>query len=612
MANNKINYTDRDFESIRDGLINYTKQYYPELVQNFNDASVFSVLMDLNAAVADNLHYHIDRSVQETVLQYAQQKSSIFNIARTYGLKIPGYRPSVAVVNISITVPPLGDAEDFRYLGILRAGSQFNGGGNSFETVYDIDFANQYNQEGEVNRTKVPTFDANQKIINYVITKQEVVVNGTTKVFKRVINPSDVVPFFNFFLPERNVLGVNSIIQKDGTGYPNVPDYTEFVTATNKWYEVDALAEDTVFIEDPTKPVDNAGVKVGKYIKTENRFITEYTPEGFLKVQFGGGTTTPNIQLANFAKLGINLDLANYQNNIGLGLTVQPNTTIFVQYRTGGGLASNVGVGVINQVGTIDFSVNGPSSSINSNVIDSLTVNNVTAAIGGSNPPTTEEVRNMVAFNFAAQKRAVTVNDYKSLIDTMPGKFGAPAKVAITELDNKITVQILAYDENGKLTQTVSNNLKTNLATYLSKYRMINDYIQIDVAKVIDLAFDIYVVVESNVNRGQVITEIINQVSNYMTPGNRDMGQNVNISDVRRLIQNTAGVISLSNLQVFNLVGGQYSTSETSQSYINKTTREIRLIDDNIYAEPSQVYQIRFDNKDIRVYVKNLATVDFS
>ncbi len=114
MANNKINYTDRDFESLRDGLINYTKQYYPELIQTFNDASVFSVLMDLNAAVADNLHYHIDRSIQETVLQYAQQKSSIFNIARTYGLKIPGYRPSVAVVDVSITVPPLGDAEDFR------------------------------------------------------------------------------------------------------------------------------------------------------------------------------------------------------------------------------------------------------------------------------------------------------------------------------------------------------------------------------------------------------------------------------------------------------------------------------------------------------------------
>jgi hypothetical protein len=612
MANQKINYTNRDFQGIRQDLINYTKQYYPDLVQNFNDASVFSVLMDLNAAVADNLHFHIDRSIQETVLQYAQQRSSIYNIARTYGLKIPGYRPSVAVVDVSIVVPPLGDSEDYRYLGILRAGSQFNGGGNTFETVYDIDFSTQYNQEGFVNRTKIPTFDANNKIVNYVITKREVVVNGTTKVFKRVINPPDVVPFFNFFLPERNVLGVTGVIQKDGTSYPSIPTYGEFLSPTNKWYEVDALAEDTVFIEDPTKPADSAGVKVGKYIKTENRFITEYTPEGFLKVQFGGGTTTPNQQLAEFARNGIKLDLANYQNNIGLGLTVQPNTTIFVQYRIGGGLSTNVGVGVINQVGTIDFSINGPSDNVNTNVRQSLSITNVTAAIGGSNPPTTEEVRNMVSFNFAAQKRAVTVNDYKSIIDTMPGKYGAPAKVSITENNNKIKVQILSYDTSGKLTQVVSNNLKSNLATYLSKYRMINDYISLDVAKVIDLEFEIFVVMESDRNQGQVITEIINSVSNYMEPGNRELGQNVNVSDVRRLIQDVAGVLTLSDLKVYNKVGGQYSSSQTSQKYVDKTTREISLIDDTIFAEPDQVYQVRFDNKDIKVRVKNLKTVDFS
>ena len=612
MANKKINYTERDFEGIRQELINYTKQYYPELVQNFNDASIFSVLMDLNAAVADNLNYQIDRSVQETVLQYAQQRSSIYNIARTYGLKIPGYRPSVAVVDVSIVVPPLGDSEDYRYLGILRAGSQFNGGGTVFETVYDIDFSTQYNPEGFVNRTKTPTFDANNKIVNYVITKREVVVNGTTKVFKRVINSSDVVPFFNFFLPERNVLGITSIIQKEGTSYPNVPTYSDFVNSTSRWYEVDALAEDTVFIEDPTKPTDNAGVKVGKYIKTENRFISEYTPEGFLKIQFGGGTTTPQQQLTDFAKNGIKLDLANYQNNIGLGLTVQPNTTIFVQYRIGGGLGSNVGVAVINQIGTIDFAINGPSDSINTNVRQSLSVNNVTAAIGGANPPSTEEVRNMVTFNFSAQKRAVTINDYKSLIDTMPGTFGAPAKVSITENNNKITIQILSYDDTGKLTQTVSNNLKSNLATYLSKYRMINDYISIDVAKVIDLEYEIYVVLESDRNQGQVITEIINGISNYMAPENRELGQNVNVSDVRRLIQNTAGVSTLSDLKVYNKVGGQYSTSETSQRYVDKTTRQIQLIDDTIYAEPTQIYQVRYTNKDIKVRVKNLTTVNFS
>jgi hypothetical protein len=340
--------------------------------------------------------------------------------------------------------------------------------------------------------------------------------------------------------------------------------------------------------------------------------MSEYTPEGFMKLQFGGGTTTPNEQLKSFTNTGIPLDINKYQNNIGLGLTVRPNTTLFIQYRVGGGLATNVGVGVINQVGTVDFAVTGPSDSINRNVQQSLGCNNVTAAIGGANPPSTEEVRNMVSFNFSAQKRAVTINDYKSLIDTMPSKFGAPAKVSITEKNNKINVQILSYDDTGKLTQVVSNYLKSNLATYLSKYRMINDYIAIDIAKVIDLELELFVVLESTQNQGQVITEIIDQISNYMNPKNRELGQNVNVSDVRRLVQNTAGVISLTEINVFNKVGGQYSSSQTSQRYIDPETRQIRLIDDTVFAEPDQIYQIRYDNKDIKVRVKNLKSVDFS
>jgi hypothetical protein len=611
MANKKISYTERDFEGIRRDLINFTQQYYPELIQNFNDASVFSVLMDLNAAVADNLNFNIDRSVQETVLQYAQQRSSVFNIARTYGLKVPGYRPSVAIVDISITVPALGDAEDVRYLGLLRAGAQFNGGGTTFETLYDIDFSSQFNREGFINRTKKPIFDQNNKLANYLITKREVVVNGTTKTFKKVINSSDVIPFYNFFLPEKNVLGITSIIQKDGTSYQNTPTYSEFNSSTNRWYEVDALVEDTIFIEDPTKPIDSTGVKVGKYLKTDNRFITEYTPEGFLKVQFGAGTTTPDQQLKSFTTTGIPLKLSNYQNNIGLGLTVTPNTTLFVQYRIGGGLASNIGVGAITQVGTVDFSVNGPSDQFNKNTVQSLQVNNITAAIGGANQPTVEEVRNMVSFNFAAQKRAVTINDYKSLIDTMPGNFGAPAKVSISEVDNKIAIKILSYDQTGVLTQTVSNNLKTNLATYLSKYRMINDYISIEVAKVIDLEFEVFVVLDNAGSQSEVITQIIDNLNTYMSPQSRELGENVNMSDIKRNLQNISGVNTLSEIKVYNKIGGQYSSSETSQRYIDKQTKQIELIDETIFAEPDQIYQVRFPNKDIKVRVKNLTTVDF-
>jgi len=479
--------------------------------------------------------------------------------------------------------------------------------------VYDIDFSSQFNREGFINRTKVPIFNGNNNsVTSYIITKREVVVNGTTQVFKKVINPQDVIPFYNFFLPDKNVLGVTSIIQKEGTTYQATPSFSEFASSTNRWYEVDALVEDTVFIEDPTKPVDEAGVKVGRYIKTDNRFITEYTPEGFLKIQFGAGTVTPDEQLRQFTTTGIPLKLQNFQNNIGLGLTVKPNTTLFVQYRTGGGLSSNIGVGAINQVGLVDFVVNGPSEIINNNVIQSLRVNNVTAAIGGANQPSVEEVRNMVTYNFSAQKRAVTINDYKSLIDTMPGNFGAPAKVAISEVNNKISVKILSYDSTGVLTQTVSNNLKTNLATYLSKYRMINDYISIEVAKVIDLEFEFFIVLDSPGSQGDVITQVINSVNNYMLPSNRELGQNVNVSEIRTIVQNISGVNALTDLKIYNKVGGLYSSSETSQRYISVATKEIELIDSTIFAEPDQIYQIRFPNKDIKVRVKNLTTVDFS
>jgi hypothetical protein len=612
MANRKISYTDRDFEGLRQDLINFTRQYYPELIDNFNDASVYSVFLDLNAAIGDNLHYHIDRSVQETVLQYAQQKSSIFNIARTYGLKIPGNRPSISLIDVSITVPAFGDQEDSRYLGVIRAGSQFIGAGQIFENQDDIDFSTQYNSKGFPNRTKIPNFDSNNRIVNYTITKREVVVNGTTKVFKKVINANDVRPFYEFFLPEKNVISITSLIQKDGTSYSSPPTYDEFITSPDKWYEVDALAENTVFVEDPTKASDKPGIKVGKYIETENRFISEYTPEGYCRVQFGNSTVTADEQLAEFARTGIPVRLQDYQNNIALGKTVKANTTLFVKYRIGGGTASNIGVNTITQIGNVNFAVNGPSSNINQNVLDSLRCNNVTAAIGGGDIPTTEEVRNMVSFNFAAQKRAVTVNDYNSLLRTMPSRFGAPAKASIMEEDNKIKIEILSYDANSRLTSNVSNTLKDNIANYLSNYRMINDYISIRSANVIDLEFDISVAMTSTENQGQVITNIVNSLDSYMSPRTNLLGKNVNVSDIRRIIQDIPGISTLADIKIFNKTGGQYSSSETSQRYSDKTTKQIELIDDTIFAQPNQIYQVRFPEKDIKVRIKKLKNVEFS
>jgi hypothetical protein len=570
------------------------------------------VFLDLNAAVADNLHYHIDRSIQETVLQYAQQRSSIYNIARTYGLKIPGQRPSVSLVDFSITVPAFGDKEDERYLGTLTRGSQVFGAGIVFETQYDVDFASPYNLQGFPNRLKIPNFDGNGNLINYTITKREQVVNGLTKVFKRVINASDVRPFFELFLPDKNVLGVTSVLLKNGTNYTNVPTAAEFLGVENRWYEVDALAEDRIFVEDPTKVSDQPGIKVGRYLQTNNRFITEFTPEGFMKVTFGGGSTSAQDQLNAFTNLGVPVTIQSLQNNFSLGSTLIPNTTLFVQYRVGGGLATNLGTNVINQVGTVTFFVNGPSQNINNSVIQSLRCNNVTAAIGGANPPSVEEVRNYVTFNFAAQKRAVTVNDYDSLLRLMPAQFGAPAKVGITENNNKIVISLLSYDTSGKLTPIVSNTLRQNVANYLSNYRMMNDYIQVTSAEVLDLAFEISVVLDATQNSGQIISEIVNRVAAYMNPQIRELGQNVYLSELRTIVQQQTGVITVADLVVENKVGGQYSSAQTSMRYADPELKIIQPVDDTLFAQPNQSYQVRFPQKDIKIKVKNFQNVSFS
>ena len=613
MAEKKISYTVRDFQGVRTELINFTRTYYPDLVQNFNDAGIFSVMLDLNAAVTDNLNYQIDRSIQETVLQFAQQKNSVYNIARTYGLKVPGQRPSVALIDFSITVPAFGDREDLRYCGVLRRGSQVNGGGQPFETVYDIDFASPINAEGSPNRVKIPNFDSSGKLLNYTIVKREVVVNGITKVYKRVITPNDSKPYLELFLPEKNVLGITSVLLKPGTQYSTIPNPQDFLTlGQERWYEVDALVQDRVFIEDPTKTSDQPGIKVGRYITTSNKFISEYTPQGFCKMTFGGGNISADEQLRQFAIDGKGFDLSRYTNNYAMGAALSPNTTLFVQYRIGGGLSSNLGINTINQIGTVSFAVNGPSQSVNNSVINSLQCNNVTAAIGGANPPTTEDVRNLVSFNFAAQNRAVTVNDYNSLIRTMPSQFGAPAKVAITEENNKIRIKMLSYDASGTLTNVVSNTLKQNVANYLSNYRMINDYISIEAAETIDLAVTVDVVLDNSQNQGAIISKTIQIITDFFNPLVRNLGQNVNISELRRLIQSENGIVSITDVLFFNQVGGQYSSSQTSMPYADPVTRQIQPTADTLFATPTQTYQIRYPNKDINVRVLNLKSVNFS
>jgi hypothetical protein len=218
----------------------------------------------------------------------------------------------------------------------------------------------------------------------------------------------------------------------------------------------------------------------------------------------------------------------------------------------------------------------------------------------------------MVSFNFAAQNRAVTVNDYNSILRTMPAQYGAPAKVAITEENNKIRIKMLSYDSSGTLTNVVSNTLKQNVANYLSNYRMINDYISIEAAETIDLSVTVDVVLDNSQNQGSVIAKTIQIVTDFFNPLVRNLGQNVNISELRRLIQSENGIVSINDVLFYNQVGGQYSSSQTSMTYADPVKRQIQPSADTIFATPTQIYQVRYPNKDINIRVLNLKSVNFS
>jgi len=607
----KISYAKRDFAGLREDLVNLTNDFYPDLVKNTNDASIYSVLLDLNAAIGDNLHYHIDRVWQETMLDFAQQRRSLFHIAKTYGIRIPGNRPSVSLVDFSINVPVRGDKEDERYLGILKAGAQVSGGGQTFETIEDTDFSNPFNNKGEPNRLKIPNFDSNNKLISYTITKREAVVNGVSRVFRRVVTKQDQKPFFKLFLPEKNVLGVVSIIHKEGTNLTSNPSSSEFSSERNRWYEVKSLMEDKIFLPDTTSASDKDNFTSGDYKRVTNKFISEYTPEGFMCVTFGSGSVDPLDNLDSYNSGNLKVNLATHLNNLSLGSVPKAGSTIFIKYRIGGGKNSNLGVNVITSVDNVEFNVNGPLTNVNNQIVQSLNVTNVTPAIGGSEQPTIEEIRNLVGFNFAAQNRAVTLNDYKSLIETMPSTFGAPAKVNVMEEDNKIKIKLLSYDDSGNLTDTVSNTLKNNILRYLTNYRMINDYLDIISGEVIDLGVDVDLVIDKNVTQSDVLKDVITSTTEFFNIDRRKMGDPLFVGELQKTISDITGVVNVVKIKIKGITGGEYSTSEVSQGYVDDTTKEISQSDSTIYMRSNQIYQIRFPNKDIKVRVKTLGSTTF-
>jgi hypothetical protein len=602
-----INYNTRDFNSVRTELINYVKQYYPDTLSSFNDAGVGSMLIDLNAAVADMLSYHTDKAFNETKLTSAQERSSLMDIARTYGLKVPFYRPSVTLLNITVTLPPNGDSPDYSYAPIILAGANFNGAGQTFELKDDCDFSNPFNVNGIPNVIIQPITDSDGTIISYNITKQEMVVNGSSSYFKRIITANDIKPFFEVILPDTNVLSIDSVILLDGTNISEIPSYDKFYDKNLLWYEVDSLIDDTIFVPDNNVITTDSTIKRGKYIKTNNRFITEYTDNGFLKLIFGAGTQ----DITSMSDFNVNSSLINMVgnviNNSSFGVIPKANTTMFVKYRTGGGANTNVGVNVINGIGNMNIFINGSNNAINSAVKQSMRVNNSIPAMGGKDPMSIEEIRNLIRYNFGSQNRAVTLNDYRAIISKMPGIYGIPFRYNVIEEQNKIKIYTLSLNSDGSVSHLSNQTMMENLATFLSDYRMINDYVEVSVGQVYNIGFEVDLFIDKKMPQNQVMAEVIKIIRDYMDISKWQMGDNIYLSQLIEKISSVSGVLNIIDLRAYNKVGGGiYSDIQIKQNLINTTTGQIDLLGENvIYGNPIGFFEIKFPEKDIKVRIKS-------
>jgi hypothetical protein len=601
-----IAYSSRNFADVRTDLIDFVKQYYPDILSDFNDASIGMLLIELNAAVSDMLSANTDRMFQETQIDYAQQRSSILSMARTFGLKIPGKRPSISIIDFSVVVPVFGDTFDVLYAPIIRVGTQVSGGGKIFETVDDVDFSSPFTTGGIPNRLIIPNLDSNNIIVSYTLTKREIVLNGVTKTFKKTISNAEVVPFYELVLPDNDVLSITSIITKTGTNYTTTPTIEDFLNFDIRWFEVDALAEDTKFIEDNNTISDNAGIKPGKWVRITRKFIKEFTDNGFTKLIFGGG----NEDVTSLAEFSVDNTLTDrvgdFINNLSLGETLSPNTTLFIQYRIGGGSNTNLGSNTLKTVNLVDMFVNGPEATVNNSVRQSLTVNNPIPALGGRDEPSVEEIRNLVRYNFASQNRGVTIKDYQARISMMPGEFGVPFRSGVFEEQNKVMIYIMGLDGDGKLTNTSTSTLKNNIATYLSDYRMLNDYVVINDGQIVNLAFEFDLLVEKEFPQSQIISNVITVVRDFMDINKHHMGENIYLGQLIENVNNVAGVTNVMDIRVFNKVGeGKYSMNEIQQPYIDDETREIDISDEYaLFGNPINMFEVKFPEVDIKVRVK--------
>jgi hypothetical protein len=615
-VNRNIKYINRDFSELRTNLIDFAKIYFPNTVTDFSPASPSTMFIEMAAYVGDVMAFYTDNQIQENFTQYARQFNNLYDLAYMMGYKPQVTGVSVVDLDVYQTVPSVYDSTlgqnvpDYRYTLIIPQNTAVN------NTIFStIPFLTQ----DVVDFSKSSSFDPTTVSVYQIEGDQpkSFLLKKTVKAISAQINTlnlpiGDPVKFETIEISNNNIIGILDITDTEG----------------NEWYEVDYLAQETIFesvkntnpFSDPNAQSDASQVPyILQLKKVPRRFVSRFINPTTLQLQFGAGTTNDVDEVIIPNPDNVGLGLPSIQSKLTTAFSpsnflftktygIAPsNTTLTVRYLTGGGLGSNVPARSLTSFASnanIVFTTSNLDSTLAQNTFNSLAVTNLNASSGGNNGDSETDLRYNSLANYAAQLRSVTQEDYLVRALSMPSLYGSIAKAYIepTKLENllpgeipsSLDLYILAFDQNKNLT-LATPTLKQNLSTYLSQYRIINDSIRIRDAFIINIGVDFEILVLPNFNSNEVLTQCINELITYFNVNNSQINQVIFLNELYSLLNGVKGVQNVKNISITNKVGESLGYS--------KYAYDIKGATSNNVVYPSQdpsIFEVKFPNSDIK------------
>ena len=625
-----VSLVGKDFGQLRKNLIEFSKNYFPNTFNDFNESSPGMMFIEMASYVGDVLSFYTDTQLRESLLINAEEKANLFNLAATYGYKPKNIVPSAVTLDVFQLVPSKGSADnvrpDFDYG--LKVARNMSVGSDEFQdvefrTTTDIDFQSS----SSFNPTEVSVYSINESTnepIYYLLKKQVKATSGTVKTQTFTFGSAKI--YDKIRITDSNIIKIKSITDEDN----------------DIWTEVPFLAQDTVFeqIENNQDNTLDFSQHAGEtpYLlqlnRVPKRFITKFEDESNLTIQFGAGISSnadeeiiPNpdnvgsaLYTAN-ASLDQGIDPSNFLYTKTYGVAPS-NTTLTVEYFVGNGIKDNVPAkDLINITGRIFENDN--TLNLNQNTLrfsqNSLAVTNPTPAVGGRSKETDDEIRNNAMAYFAAQNRTVSREDYIMRCYALPPQFGSVAKAYIlqdyqienkkvdgsvvsTEIPNPLALNLytLGYDNNKKLTQ-LNNATKTNLKTYISYYRMLTDAVNIKDAFIVNIAIQFDIIVLPDANSNETLLRCIAALKDYFNIDNWSINQPITLSQLYVLLDGIQGVQTVprpdaqgvGGLQITNKYNGNYSPNKYS---INTATKMGVIFP----PKDSSIFEVKFPNLDIK------------